>query len=90
MASFGWGKGTVVRKYEQTGNHVPVPMFSEWPRCFTATIQEMFVQLPHSSEVKVTEKAIQETVQEFDVNGQEQRVAWYCIQFALPIGVSIK
>ena len=45
MAGYGWGKGTVVRTYEQSGIHV-----------------------------KVTEKAIQETVQEFDVNGQEQRV----------------
>lgn len=45
MAAFGWGRGAVVRKYEQNGNHV-----------------------------KVTERAFHEIVQEFDVNGQEQRV----------------
>lgn len=45
MASFGWGKGTVCRTYEQNGIHM-----------------------------KVTESAIQETTQEFDVNGEEQKV----------------
>ena len=78
MAAYGWGKGIVVRTYEQSGIHVRGPA-----SCHEFLLQydslllcvfliPMFVQ----DEVKLTEKAIHERVQEFDINGQEQKAPW--------------